>query len=76
MMCEHVQPVKQSWLARFWMVPEHIGWHLAHHVDSGVPMSRLPQFHRELVRSGYVTDAIEYPSYLALWRKLSSGGAE
>jgi fatty acid desaturase len=68
--------VKQSWLARFWMVPEHIGWHLAHHVDSGIPMSRLPRFHRELVRSGYVTDAIEYPSYLALWRKLSSGGAE
>jgi fatty acid desaturase len=68
--------VKQSWLARFWIVPEHIGWHLAHHVDSGIPMSRLPRLHRELVRSGYVTDAIAYPSYWALWRKLSSGGAE
>jgi fatty acid desaturase len=68
--------VRQSWIARFWMVPEHIGWHLAHHVDSGIPMSRLPTFHRELARSGYVTGAIEYPSYFALWRKLSSGGAE
>jgi fatty acid desaturase len=65
--------VRQHPVARFFMVPNHIGWHLAHHVDSGVPMSRLPKFHAELRRSGYVTDAIEYPSYPALWRKLSSG---
>ena len=64
--------VKQSWAARFALVPYHIGWHLAHHVDAGVPMSSLPKLHRELRRSGYVTDELEYPSYTALWRKLSS----
>jgi hypothetical protein len=36
-------------------------------------MAHLPKFHRELQRAGYVTDAIEYRSYPALWRKLSSG---
>jgi fatty acid desaturase len=66
--------VRQHWPARFMLVPFHIGWHLAHHVDSGIPMSRLPKFHAELVRSQYVTDGIEYPSYPALWRKLGSGG--
>jgi fatty acid desaturase len=65
--------VRQHWLARFMLVPHHIGWHLAHHVDPGVPMSRLPRLHRELRAAGYVTDALEYGSYPALWRKLGSG---
>jgi fatty acid desaturase len=64
--------VKQSWGARFGLVPFHIGWHLAHHVDAGVPMANLPKLHAELCRSGYVTDELEYPSYTALWRKLGS----
>jgi fatty acid desaturase len=65
--------VRQHWTARFMLVPYHIGWHLAHHVDAGVPMAHLPKFHRELQRAGYVTDAIEYRSYPSLWRKLASG---
>ncbi|HET9691101.1 MAG TPA: fatty acid desaturase [Acidimicrobiales bacterium] len=65
--------VRQSMWARFWMVPYHTGWHLAHHVDPGVPWRNLPAFHSELVACGWVTDAIEYPSYVALWRALASG---
>ncbi len=65
--------VRQHFLARFFLVPYHIGWHLAHHVDSGVPMARLPKLHAELRRAGYVTDTLEYRSYPALWRELSSG---
>ena len=36
-------------------------------------MANLPKLHRELRRSGYVTDDLEYRSYPVLWRKLSSG---
>jgi len=57
----------------FFIVPFHIGWHLAHHVDAGVPMANLPKLHTELARAGYVSDALEYRSYPALWRKLASG---
>lgn len=64
--------VRQTWLARFWMVPYNTGWHLAHHVDSGVPFQRLPQLHDELVSAGWVVPEVEYPSYRALWRALSS----
>ncbi len=67
--------VKQSPAARFGLVPFHIGWHLAHHVDAGVPMAHLPKLHAELRRAGYVTDGLEHPSYHALWRKLSSGAS-
>lgn len=64
--------VRQSRLARYWMVPYNTGWHLAHHVDMGVPWRNLPRLHDELVRSGWVTDAIEYPSYRSFWRAASS----
>jgi fatty acid desaturase len=67
--------VKQSPLSRFFLVPFHIGWHLAHHVDAGVPMANLPKLHTELRRAGYVNDGLEYKSYPALWRKLSSGAS-
>jgi len=64
--------VRQSWIARFWFVPYNTGWHLAHHVDMGVPWRNLPRYHAELERAGYVTGGITYPGYLALWRALSS----
>jgi len=64
--------VKQSMLARFWIVPYNTGWHLAHHVDMGVPWRNLPAFHAELERAGYVTADLTYPSYRALWSALAS----
>jgi fatty acid desaturase len=64
--------VRQGWLPRFWIVPFNTGWHLAHHVDMGVPWRNLPRLHRELVDAGWVTPDLEYPSYRALWRALSS----
>jgi fatty acid desaturase len=70
---ETTHSVRQSWLPRFALVPYWIGWHLAHHVDSGVPMRNLPRYHRALVNAGYVTPALEYPSYRALWRALRAG---
>jgi fatty acid desaturase len=65
--------VHQSLLARFWIVPFNTGWHLAHHADMGVPWRNLPTLHAELVASGWVPDALEWPSYRALWRALRSG---
>lgn len=60
--------VRQSLLARFFLVPFNIGWHLAHHVDAGVPFRNLPAYHRHLHEAGYVTTQIEYPNYRAIWR--------
>jgi len=68
--------VRQHFVARFFMVPYNIGWHLGHHVDMGVPWRNLPKFHQELVTAGYVVPEIEYRSYTELWRKLASGSGE
>ncbi|MGD9996091.1 MAG: fatty acid desaturase family protein [Ilumatobacteraceae bacterium] len=73
---ETTHSVAQSLPARFALVPYHIGWHLAHHVDSGIPFRNLPRLHRMLHESGYVDSSIEYPSYTALWRKLASGSTQ
>ena len=64
--------VRQTWLARFVLVPFNTGWHLAHHVDMGVPWRHLPALHELLVRDGWVVPGLEYPSYRALWRALRS----
>ncbi len=65
--------IHQSLIARYWMVPYHTGWHLAHHVDMGVPWRNLPRLHAELVRSGWIVPGLEYPSYRAFWKACSSG---
>lgn len=67
--------VRQTPWARFWMVPYNTGWHLAHHVDIGIPFRKLPALHDELVAAGWITPELEYPSYRALWRALASGRA-
>jgi fatty acid desaturase len=64
--------VAQHRLPRFFLVPFNIGFHLAHHVDPGVPFRNLPHYHRKLVDSGYTSEGYEYPSYRNLWRLLRS----
>jgi fatty acid desaturase len=68
--------IRQGRLARLLMVPYNTGWHLAHHADMGVPWRNLPRFHAELVAAGWVTEAIEYPSYRAFWRACSAGSRD
>lgn len=68
--------VRQTVWARCWIVPFHTGWHLAHHVDMGVPWRNLPALHRELVDAGWVVPSLEHRSYVALWRALASGGPD
>jgi fatty acid desaturase len=70
---ETTHVIRQSLLARYWMVPYHTGWHLAHHADMAVPWTQLPRLHDELVASGWITPEIEYPSYRAFWKACSSG---
>ncbi len=49
---ETTHHVRQSWIARATIVPLNTGWHLAHHVDMGVPWRNLPKLHAELEAAG------------------------
>lgn len=68
--------VTQHLIARFWFVPYNTGWHLAHHVDMGIPFRNLPRYYQELKAAGYITSGLTYPSYLALWRAETSATVE
>lgn len=70
---ETTHHVRQSLIPRFWFAPFNTGWHLAHHVDPGVPFRHLPALQRELEAAGYVPDGLIWPSYTALWRALAKG---
>jgi fatty acid desaturase len=65
--------VRQHGVARFLLVPFNIGWHLAHHVDAGVPFRNLPRLHAALREAGYVNAELEHPSYRILWGRLAAG---
>ena len=60
-------------IARYCMVPYNTGWHLAHHVDMGVPWRNLPKLHDELIRSGWLVPDVEYPTYRSFWKACSAG---
>lgn len=67
-----IQPTLPS---RLLMAPLFVGYHLPHHVDSGVPMRNLPRLQQILIEDGYVPDAIMWPSYTALWRAAAAKSA-
>lgn len=70
---ETTHVIEQSRLASAIFVPYNTGYHLAHHVDMGVPWTKLPALHQELVASGWVTPDIVYPNYRTFWKQVSSG---
>ena len=46
--------IRQGFLSKHVFLSQGIGFHLAHHVDSGIPMNNLHKLHRALVEDGYV----------------------
>lgn len=62
--------VHQHWLPSALFVPFNTGYHLAHHVDSGIPWRSLPTLHRALDEDGYLDRVEIHPSYRAFWRTL------
>ena len=62
--------VRQSLPARLFLVPYNVGYHLAHHVDSGVPARNLPRLQQALEEDGYMPTEAIWPTYRSLWHAL------
>ena len=65
-----------GWLARVLFVPFHMGYHLAHHVDSGIPARNLKRLQRALEEDGYLPPEAAWPTYRLLWRALAAGSSQ
>ncbi len=63
--------IRQGFWAKHVFLSQGIGFHLAHHVDSGIPMGNLSKLHRALVEDGYVTPGITHSGYWSFFRTLS-----
>lgn len=63
--------IRQGFLAKHVFLSQGIGFHLAHHVDSGIPMAHLPALQRALEEDGYLPPEQIHPSYRAFWRTLA-----
>ena len=68
--------IRQSIFSQLIFAPFNIGYHLAHHVDMGVPCWKLPALQRELDASGWITEGYTWPSYRKLWSALASASDE
>jgi fatty acid desaturase len=68
-----VHLVRQNRAARVFLVPHHLGYHLAHHMDPAIPWTRLPAYERLLVEEGFIDPSTEWPNYRAVWRWCASG---
>lgn len=65
--------VRQSRLTATLLVPLGVGYHVAHHVDSGIPFRNLPKLHDMLVADGYLIQETVWPNYRTLWKALAAG---
>jgi fatty acid desaturase len=63
--------IRQHWLPSLLFVPFNTGYHLAHHVDSGVPWRNLPKLQAAMDEDGYMDGVTVHPSYRAFWRTLT-----
>jgi fatty acid desaturase len=60
-----------GWIARLLVAPNHVNYHVEHHLLMTVPYFRLPALHRLLVERGALPEASVEPSYLAVLRRAS-----
>ena len=62
--------IEQGFLAKYVFLSQGIGFHLAHHVDSGIPMSNLAKLHRALEEDGYIVPGMSKTGYWSFFRTL------
>jgi fatty acid desaturase len=57
----NTRTTRAGWLARAFVAPVHVNYHIEHHLMASVPHHNLAKMHRMLRERGYVEAA---PSYL------------
>lgn len=70
----NTRSIVPSWLARLFICPHQISYHLEHHLLPSVPVYRLRRLHELLLRKGYYED-VDFPrGYLPLLRAVTVPG--
>ena len=59
-------------LARLFLFPHHVNYHIEHHLFPAVPHYNLPRLHRMLRERGVLAGACVAPNYLSVLRLAAS----
>ncbi len=68
-MFKNTRTTKAGWIARAFVAPFNVNFHIEHHVLASVPFYRLPQMH-QMLREREIVDAP--PTYMAVMKIVSS----
>lgn len=71
---DHTRTIVPSWLARLFICPHQVSYHLEHHLLPSVPIYRLRRLHELLLRNGCYA-GVSFPrGYLPLLRAVTVPG--
>lgn len=65
----NTRTTRAGWLAKAFVAPIHVNYHIEHHLMASVPHQKLSQMHQTLCERGIVDEA---PGYLEIIRALSN----
>ena len=68
----NTRTTRASWLARLFLAPHYVNYHLEHHLLIRVPWFRLPKLHHLLIDRGVLSPDAIAPGYLAVLRTASA----
>ena len=66
---KNTRTILASWWERLLLAPNHVNYHLEHHLLMRVPHYNLPRLHRLLRERGVLEDALISDGYIPLLRK-------
>jgi len=69
---QNTRTTHANWLARLFVAPHHVNYHLEHHLLMTVPHYRLKRMHRLLLERGHLADTPPTPNYRTVLRLVSS----
>jgi fatty acid desaturase len=72
----NTRTTRAGWLARSFLAPYRVNYHLEHHLFLFVPCWRLPEAHRLLVAKGFATRMELQPGYAAVLRLAASASVD
>jgi len=69
----NTRTIHANWLARVFLAPYYVNYHLEHHLQVSCPCYTLKRMHKVLINKGYASQMELKPGYLSMMRHATSG---
>jgi len=72
----HTRTIRASWLARLFICPLGVSYHMEHHLMASVPIYRLPLMHKLLTEKGAYDEVSMIQRYTQLYQHVTAKAAQ